>query len=141
MTESLRRNENETKTKTIYPAVIGRQLNCFFPRPVTAGYIVFVSFSFRFRFVSSQTFRHFVIRTTIVPEVPSSVRGDFGRYSSIWGDFGFGTLPKLKTHLVEKLRGWYGTLFNPSLRFDYPLKPPNTASRPIRDVATRCNVH
>jgi len=59
VTESLRRNENETKT--IYPAVIGRQLNCFFPRPITAGYIVFVSFSFRFRFVLSQTFRHFVI--------------------------------------------------------------------------------
>ena len=62
VTESLRRNENETKTKTIFPAVIGRQLNCFFPRPFTAGYIVLVSFSFRFRFVSSSlTFRHFVI--------------------------------------------------------------------------------
>jgi len=52
VTESLRRNENETKTKTIYPAAIGRQLNCFFPGPVTAGIcrfrFVFVSFSFRF---------------------------------------------------------------------------------------------
>ena len=46
-----KRKRNENETKTIYPAVIGRQLNCFFPRPITAGYIVFVSFSFRFRFV------------------------------------------------------------------------------------------
>jgi hypothetical protein len=30
---------------------IGRSLNCFFPRPITTGNIVFVSFSFRFRFV------------------------------------------------------------------------------------------
>jgi len=32
-------------------------------------------------------------------------------------------------------------LLKPSLRFDYPLNPPNTTSRPIRDVGKRCNVH
>ena len=29
----------------------------------------------------------------------------------------------------------------PSLRYDYPLNPPNTASRPIRDVGKRSTVH
>jgi len=46
-----KRKRNENETKTTFPAVIGRgkkQLSC---RPITAGYIVFVSFSFRFRFV------------------------------------------------------------------------------------------
>jgi hypothetical protein len=32
-------------------------------------------------------------------------------------------------------------VFKPSLRFDYPLNPPNTASRPIRDVGKRWTVH
>jgi len=67
VTESLRRNENETKTKTIYPAVIGRtgrtkkQLSCL---SMTAGYIdrfrlrfltVFVSFRFAADFLSLHT--------------------------------------------------------------------------------------
>jgi len=33
------------------------------------------------------------------------------------------------------------TLIKPSLRFDYPLNPPNTASLPIRDVGKRWTVH
>jgi hypothetical protein len=45
-----KRNKNETKT--IYPAVIGRQLNSFSVRPITAGCIVFVFVLFSFRFVS-----------------------------------------------------------------------------------------
>jgi hypothetical protein len=32
-------------------------------------------------------------------------------------------------------------LFKPSLRYDYPLIPPNLASRPIRDEERLCNVH
>ena len=42
----------------------------------------------------------------VVLELPSSVRGDFGRFRSILGNCTAGTLPS-KTHLVVRLLGWY----------------------------------
>jgi len=53
-TARIERGRNEyhrNETKTIFPASIGRGTKQLGDRPITAGNIVFVSFSFRFRFV------------------------------------------------------------------------------------------
>ena len=57
------------------------------------------------------------VRTTLVPEVPSSVRGDFGLFWAVFFDFGRfwrGYAPN--TYLVCRFRGWYGTLFKECTR-------------------------
>jgi hypothetical protein len=57
------------------------------------------------------------LRTLVVPEVPSSVRGDFRRFWAV--SFNFGRLwPRYapKTHPGTRFLGWYGTLFKECTR-------------------------
>ena len=57
--------------------------------------------------------------------------GSFGHFWTILGDFGPGSLPS--NYLLSIFLGWVGKIITPSLRYDYPLNPPNSASRPIMD--------
>jgi len=59
--------------------------------------------------------------------VDESVGGIFEMDSSDWSN-------GIRYHTFDTRPD---TEFKPSLRFDYPLNPPNTASRPIRDVGNR----
>ena len=61
---------------------------------------------------------------------------DIGVWSVFWVN--------AHTEAVRRRRRFYVgrvLVLKPSLRFDYPLNSPNTASRPIREVGKRWTVH